>query len=320
MKLKKIVSALIAFSMVSAMGIVNVSAAENYANPVIHVTSEVFADTAAANYKPVDGYTTYLVTYALEGVDYSDGETAAAAITVDYTVSGTAGVEYLAKSFTKSVKTGAANKKDLNGIYTETSGLQMISAKQIAFADAAGLWDFIDYETYENGSPANVVTKPFIQTLIYVKSDSSVTLTYNTALTGAQSSSMIELLDGTKWDDELVYNVNGKVGNTLTLGAAPVVPDPEPAKPVITGTTASTDVTVTDDNKGKVWNGIKIEDVANGENYKVKFSDGADNITFDLNLNNKQIEGDISFAVVLKTAKDLANITMEILYDLVDAQ
>lgn len=300
MKLKKIISSFLALSMISALGITSVNAA-NYENPIIYVDSEVFTDTTATNYKPIDGYTTYLVSYSMEGIDYASGSFVTG-FTVDYAVTG----DYAEKSFLDSKTTNPPSSKDLNGVYTRSVATVFTMAdNQFVFAAADGLWDHLDYTAYPNGeSPANVKTLPLIQTLIYVKDDSSVTFTYNTGKNEkGDYTSKIEVLDGA-WSDEIIYNVNGKVSNTLTLGAsAPAGYD------FVEG--EKKDITTDDGIHGIVWDGNKMVgfDLVNKKYIATFEAAGAEPKTRELtNLTAATVESDgsIEFDAILRF-KDNAN-------------
>lgn len=157
--------------------------------------------------------------------------------------------------------------------------------------------------------------------------NSSTTVVFDTTAAGTLTGTGEEFYFATAPAGE--YAGLCTMTETVTVGTAPVVPEPEepeepedpaPAKPVITGNTDKKAVTA-ETAKGIVWNNVTIEDVTKGINWKVIFTDSSlaeDNTaTFNLNLNNKEYEGDISFAVVLKTDKNAENITMS--FDYTDA-
>lgn len=88
-------------------------------------------------------------------------------------------------------------------------------------------------------------------------------------------------------------------------------PDPEVT---VTGTDAG--VVVTDGVNGKVWNEVKVENTTLGTNYRAKFTDGEE-VSIHKFENFGEVGGTATFAVILNTIRDVANITLDIIYDAV---
>ena len=217
MKLKKIISVLAAISMVSSLGFTAVNAA-NADNPIIHVDSAKFTATETKNYKAVDGYTTYIISYSVEGLDKM-AENTAAGITVNYLVDDLSKVD--AKSFKKSVA-NPPTKADLNGIFSNLETLQNIgsnstdSSANFTVTNADGMYAIFDYES---AGADTEKTKAFMQSLVYVKDGEAVTFTYRTSKdAGGNDTTKIAMHDGSAYTTAINFKVNGEATNTLTLG------------------------------------------------------------------------------------------------------
>lgn len=210
MKINKIISAVAAISMLSSLSFTVVNA-EHATNPIIHVYVTEAADIKAKDYYKVpDGYTPYMVSYSVEGIDTSLNS--CANITIDYTVSEDDLSKVDTKSFTMPKTSGPAKNRDLNGVYNDaTNSLMMLSNKQIAIL-AAGGFDITDWDVYPNGGPEE--SMKFIDTLWYVKDGESITIKYNTEVAAdGQTSSQIQLDNGSKYSSAIEYSPA-----TITLG------------------------------------------------------------------------------------------------------
>lgn len=121
---------------------------------------------------------------------------------------------------------------------------------------------------------------------------------------------------GTAGSNTTLNYADGAIAvESFTLGTAPA------------GTTVNVGTGVAVEAKeGKVWNDVVISNVAKGTDYVAKFTDNngtADNAEDDESIEfpiegiaevTDEVNGDATFAVILKTARNLANIAMEILF------
>lgn len=203
MKTNKIISAVAAISMLSSLSFTTVNAA-HATNPTIHVYVTEAADIEEKNYYKVpDGYTPYMVSYSIEGVDLSD-VVMLDGLAISYRLSDTDLSKVNEKTFAKSKTNGAVSGRDLNGIYADNTGsLQVVSNQQINFANTDGM-DIVDYDTYPKGGAGETIK--FVDTLWYVKTGESVTINYLSELIdGKTATSVISVNDGTAFDDEIKF-------------------------------------------------------------------------------------------------------------------
>lgn len=217
MKLNKIISTVAAISMLGSLSFTTVNAA-HATNPMIHVYVTEAADIESKTYYKIpEGYTPYMVSYSIEGIDTSLNSINGLAISYSLSEEDLAKVH--TKSFSKSKTNGAVSGRDLNGVYADSTGsLQLISKQQLSFANTEGI-DITDWDKYPAGSADESLR--FLDTLWYVKTGESVTINYTSEVaTGGQTSSKIELDDASVFTSDIRFAPS----NAITLGKAADVP------------------------------------------------------------------------------------------------
>lgn len=217
MKLNKIISTVAAISMLGSLSFTTVNAA-HATNPMIHVYVTEAADIESKTYYKIpEGYTPYMVSYSIEGIDTSLNSINGLAISYSLSEEDLAKVH--TKSFSKSKTNGAVSGRDLNGVYADSTGsLQLISKQQLSFVNTEGI-DITDWDKYPAGSADESLR--FLDTLWYVKTGESVTINYTSEVaTGGQTSSKIELDDASVFTSDIRFAPS----NAITLGKAADVP------------------------------------------------------------------------------------------------
>lgn len=92
-----------------------------------------------------------------------------------------------------------------------------------------------------------------------------------------------------------------------------------PDNAIVTISNAAGTVATKDANTGKVWNNVKVEEVSKATSYKAVFTDKAtgEKAEFAINgLTGDEVNGDATFAVILKLVEKVAN-SADILLDIV---
>lgn len=226
--MKKIISMIIAATMLMSLFVVSVNA-ETSSNPVINVHAEKYdGSNPPSNYKP-GTYDVYKISYTTSGIDGNFDKMLM--LTIKMTISDTSKVA--AKSWSAPKTSGSASQKDANGVKSYLLDGDGLPVKPYNMQEGFYNWqnttegiNAFDWDTYPDGGTQE--SKPYIETLIYVTKDESVTFTYESALkNGLDSQTEILLVDWKNEDDptavrayndEISFTINGKAGNVLTLG------------------------------------------------------------------------------------------------------
>lgn len=226
--MKKIISMIIAATMLMSLFVVSVHA-ETSSNPVINVHAELYDETdKPANYKGT-GYDVYKISYTTSGIDHNDDKMVMMNIKMEISDP----TKVAAKSWSLPKTSGSASQKDCNGVKSYLLDGEGVPVKPYSIQEGFYNWqninegiDAFDWDTYPDGGTYE--SKPYIETLIYVTKDASVTFTYVSALkNGNIAQSEITLIswedeeDPTAYryyNDEISFTINGVAGNVLTLG------------------------------------------------------------------------------------------------------
>ncbi len=313
MKLRKLVSFITTLAIASTMFVALSNVVSAATEPTLNVYT-INVEENAALYTDIDekeGYDRYLVYYTLDGFDLTND--AFQAITIAWNISDASKVE------PSSFKLPSSRPAAKNGVYKTWDATVvpfMFEQDALNFTKSGGDGYFPYPSTVTDyANPGE--TYPLIYTIWYVAEGESIDITYRKS-TGSETMIALCPFDDASTVSAEYYGDNLKMNVAkITLGTAA----PEPTTPVITGTDAASEVITLPANdegevwNGKVWNNVKIENVSKGINYKVTFTDGTKSVTRELNLNNKEVNDDISFALIVKSLKTgLANLTMSIGY------
>lgn len=249
-------------------------------------------------------YDYYMLTYKVKGVSVAT-TVGTGPNSTKSTGSAISGVEI------KTVATGGTIDEDFwnysvfpyadtSSSYLTNMSVAATNTKAVAYGGSSALYPASGTAGTITEADETVILKQILVTMKNVE----LTLNY--------TGSMITL-------DEFTKNTAGagtSVEVTLKNNASAIPPVVTPTAPVVTGVDAGT--VVTDGVNGKVWNDVKIENATLGTNYRAKFTETVSGKTSTHNFRNLgELGGTATFAVVLNTTRDVANIVLEILYDAV---